>query len=199
MTIRLRKSFNARFIVLNVLPLLVLGSCATVSGGPVEGRVVDAETGKPVSNAVVYAIWEGTLFSFRGDSACAWAESAVPDAQGRFRLPFWIRFKRKAFISPYRQDVFVYSPGYELTDVSASDLREIKLQRLPDFFEKGFGPQSVSPCSPGESTRELAVVYRMMANDLEHRKLTPHLRDVLEWTREMESASLAQQPGSDVR
>jgi hypothetical protein len=193
MRIRWRKRLNARHIVFTVLPLLMLCSCATLSGGPVEGRVVDADTGKPVSNAVVYAIWEGMLFSFRSDSACAWAESAALDAQGRFRLPFWIKFRRKAFTSDLKQNVFVYSPGYKLTDVSASDLRDIKLQRLPEFFDEGFGPWSVSPCPPGDSTRELAVVYRMMANDLEHRKLTPHLLDVLKMTREMESASLSTQ------
>jgi len=69
-----------------------------VTGRPIAGHVVDAETGRPISGAHVIYQWEGS--SLRGSlfggfghggnrTICYHAAVATTDADGQFRIPAW--------------------------------------------------------------------------------------------------------------
>jgi hypothetical protein len=141
----------------------------SLSGGPVEGRAVDADTGKPVTNAVAYGIWDGVLTSLtRTDGNCIWAESARLDSQGKFRLPAWRTWGVDSLMTSHiQQSVFVYAPGYKLKVLSARDPPEIALTRFVGTTDDRFQELNISPCVPTGAEHRLAIVYRMMADEEE--------------------------------
>ena len=81
-----------------VIGLLVLGMAAYVlfvlsdpvdafkNAGPFTGRVVDAETKKPVKGALVGAAWAGSVFIHGG--GCAGHTMTYTDGDGRFYIPW---------------------------------------------------------------------------------------------------------------
>jgi hypothetical protein len=161
-----------RAVLLGVFIILLLGlySCASIRGGPVDGRVVDAGTGKPIANGVAYGIWDGVLTSLtRTDGNCIWAESARLNEQGQFRLPAWQKLDSSApFTSHVQQSIFVYAPGYEFRLLSQKEFSEVKLKRFLGSVDDRFRTLQISPCVPSESRHRLALVYRMMADEMQH-------------------------------
>jgi hypothetical protein len=158
-----------------VLSGLALASCVTETGGPLDGQVVDSESGRPVSNGVVYGIWDGLVAAWRTESECLWAESSRLDAQGRFHLAEWRKQTSNGpFITSVSQYVFIYAPGYELTRVPLDHVREIKLKRFNGTTDQRFHQLGIGPCVPDESRHNVAIVYRMMADELEASAVTPY-------------------------
>lgn len=93
---------NFSLTVTLLLTTLSLPACASTSGEPLEGRVLEYGTDKPILNVIVVGRWQkGYLHS----TACVHAETTTTDQQGRFRLP---RYKGKT-----AHNVDVYAPGYE--------------------------------------------------------------------------------------
>lgn len=183
---------KAELFGLCALPLLaLLGASVTLWGGSVEGRAVDADTGKPLTNAVAYGIWEGSLEKLtRTDENCAWAESARVDPQGKFRLPAWIKHDSGAlFTSRLARHVFIYAPGYELKSVSSSDLPEVKVKPFVGTVDERFRRLFITPCVPADSEHRVAVVYRMMAEEMERSATTVYQRQAAETAREQATAA----------
>ena len=105
---RLRLTF-ALFLLL--LPLTACG----LSGGPLEGRVLEAGTNKPIPGAIVIVRWQGTYSQIvDSQDVCYHVESATTDAEGRFRTSGWVEQKmRGPFFSPGGWDITAYKAGYE--------------------------------------------------------------------------------------
>ena len=82
-TPRIRLPF---FLALSVLSL---PACA-LSGGAIEGQVLEEGTHKPVAEALVVVKWVGSVSKFvDSQSVCVHVESAVTDNEGRYRTPSW--------------------------------------------------------------------------------------------------------------
>jgi hypothetical protein len=162
------KKRRAAFLGVFIVLLLGLYSCASVRSGPVDGRVIDADTGKPITSGVAYGIWDGVLTSLtRTDGNCIWVETVRLNEQGRFSLPAWQKLDSATpFTSSVQQSIFVYAPGYEFRPLSKKEFPEIKLKRFAGAAEERFHELKISPCVPDGSERHVAVVYRMMAGEL---------------------------------
>jgi hypothetical protein len=104
-----------------------------------EGTVVDAETGRPLTDAVVIAIWyrETNLVVAHGP-AVDYHDSyeALTDGAGRFEIPARTHF---TLLGGIRQPRFVvYSPGYASfpslkAKPSGGDLEQAYAQHRVDF------------------------------------------------------------------
>jgi hypothetical protein len=73
---------------------LLLAACtmkkSVLTGGPVDGVVVDATTQQPIAGAMVLVKWRGVLPTIHSNSVpCYHAELATTDAQGRYHINSW--------------------------------------------------------------------------------------------------------------
>ena len=76
------------------------------------GRVLDMETGIPIADAAVVAIWCADHFRMDGGPALLWVEDTVTDQKGRFRL--WPRpaIVWNPFYWPMPPVLVAFRPGY---------------------------------------------------------------------------------------
>jgi len=81
-----------------------------LSGGPVEGRVLDYKTGEPIPGAIVVARWLATIVG-SGQGTCVHVETAVSDGKGKYRIASWQRTP-PALILGAGLALDVCKPGY---------------------------------------------------------------------------------------
>jgi hypothetical protein len=75
--------------LLTLLLMIPLTSHA-LSIGPVDGQVLDYDSGQPIEGAIVIGLWQGEYFQIvESKSACVHAESTVSDANGRYHIDGW--------------------------------------------------------------------------------------------------------------
>jgi len=104
-------------LVLAILPVVGCDEApSTLFGKRIDGVVLDANTGQPVSGAYVTYRWEGEAMggAFSGHNApviCYHAAAAVTDAQGRFHIEPWEKKPKYKTMNeePYAE---VYARGY---------------------------------------------------------------------------------------
>jgi len=103
-------------LLLTALSLLPLSACAGLSGGPIEGRVLEAGTNKPIAEAIVVARWEGHLASYaHGKTVCYHVLTTTTNGEGQYRFPAWnkdITEDWQKNIRPERVLIDAYKPGY---------------------------------------------------------------------------------------
>jgi hypothetical protein len=74
-------------ITLMACSLFPLTGCATTTGLPLEGTVVDEATGESLPGAIVIGRWQETSpLSLSGHTVCAHVDTASTDSAGRYRL-----------------------------------------------------------------------------------------------------------------
>ena len=113
-----------RYLISNCLlgaSLLVLLGCgkSVLTGGPVDGVVLDATNQQPIANALVVVKWHGVLPTIHSNSVpCYHVEVATTDAAGRYHVNRW-RFETKGhaeWISQVNETgpilPVAYKPGY---------------------------------------------------------------------------------------
>ncbi len=104
------------FVVLASSLWCVAPSSSALSGKPVNGVVLDETSGKPISDAIVYASWRGhgSAGLADGGSVCFHVETARTDAEGKFRLAGWSDgfSLRDMFISEKIVILDAFKPGY---------------------------------------------------------------------------------------
>ncbi len=86
-------------------------------GRHIAGQVVDAATQQPVPGAHVAYLWRSTVnpSGFTGHNArdiCFHAAATVADAQGRFDVPAWSKWKTYD-VDAVDPTVLIYAPGFE--------------------------------------------------------------------------------------
>lgn len=82
---------------------------------PIDGLLVDARTGKPVSKALVRCIWYGTRPNLVDTSGGGSGFGTVTDEQGRFRIP---GRNVTAVIGSYEdQGLLIQHPLYDFIDI----------------------------------------------------------------------------------
>ncbi len=95
------------------LLLLPLTACG-LSGGPLEGRVLEAGTNKPIPGAIVVARWQGTYSQIvDSQDVCYHVESTTTDAQGRYQIPAWKEKSKGLMFSAGPWLIDAYKTGYE--------------------------------------------------------------------------------------
>jgi len=106
-----------------LLAVLCAGACSVipVSGAlPVSGRVVEAGSGRPIEGAIAIVYWEGVVL-IKGSHTCMHVETAVTDAEGRYRTREW-SFDQPAIYGDHETRYSVYKPGMQFSYVRFSSL-----------------------------------------------------------------------------
>ena len=92
--------------------LLVPLTACGLTGGPLEGKVLEAGTNKPIPGAIVVVRWTGSLFAFaESQTKCVHVETATTDAQGHYKIALWVG-TFPGLIQDLRPDVTAYKTGY---------------------------------------------------------------------------------------
>lgn len=160
-------------------------------GGPVSGRVIDVQSQRPLGGAHVVVRWFGSTVG-HPQSVCVHVETALTEADGYYRVPFWIQSPR-FFISPARAHSDAYFEEHVHAtqvnfDVHPEDVyltrfhgpREERAKYIANSIFSGFD------CNSGTtSERNLWPVLirayaeaRVNANAEQWRELQPALREV---------------------
>jgi hypothetical protein len=100
-------------ILLGLLSL-PLTACA-LSGGPIEGQVLEEGANQPIAGAIVVARWNGTAFSFvESPTVCVHVLTTTTDAEGKYRLPAWRKESPIKGVRDIHPTVTAHKAGYEL-------------------------------------------------------------------------------------
>lgn len=188
-----------------IQPLLVIAmllaplpACA-LSGGPVEGQVLEAETTISIPHAIVVARWNGTYSAIAETrTVCYHVETATTDAEGRYRIPAWSAKSKGPFFSPEAMAITVYKPDYETyiprgyarSEAYRKNIRYLKPftggreERLK-YLERVFG--STGCGAQDESEKNLIPFFKALQDEVqnlaqtkEEKKLVESIRYALE-------------------
>jgi len=148
--------------VLWMTVVLMLYGCASLSAEPLEGQVLEEGTSKPIANAIVIVRWDKTYSSFVDTTTvCVHVESALTDAQGRYRLPRW-RGKTPDHINTFKTG---YERSQEYFRAKAYLQHNDILKPLTGSREKrlrAIAGAAVTCGSAGESKKNLLPLYRTL-------------------------------------
>ena len=76
-------------LIIAFLMVLSLSACA-LTGGPINGMVLEDETDQPIAGAIVVVRWKGDLPGFAdSNTVCYHVESTLTDEAGRYRIAKW--------------------------------------------------------------------------------------------------------------
>lgn len=105
------KSLLAK-IIISILSLSITTSCyASRVDGPYKGRVIDAETGKPIEGVVVLGTWDREYLSPGGAVHSFYdAQETVTDKNGNFEIKGLGRLIMSNIIP---MDVLIFKAGYQ--------------------------------------------------------------------------------------
>ena len=135
-----------RIFLLSFL-LLPLSACG-LSGGPIEGRVLEVGTNKPIPGAIVVVRWTGSMFAFvESQTKCVHVETATTDAEGYYKVAFWVG-TFPGWIQDLRPDATAYKVGY---------------MRSPEYFKQQSYRKNVELMEPfkGLSGERLEYLARL--------------------------------------
>jgi len=145
---------------------LTLSACG-LSGGPVEGRVLEVDTDKPIAGAIVVVRWQGYVSIFPADTrdVCVHVETATTDKEGYFYLPKWRKEAHIKGVRDLRPLVTIYRSEYEEVNRGQGI---IYLKPSLDSGEerlKVIRTSGVKCGSAGESKKNLIPFYRSLIEE----------------------------------
>lgn len=115
----------------------------------IEGQVVDADTGIPVENALVVAMWQLSGYVSEGFDGYAKIIVEKTDSKGRFKIPFWVNFKPWKIgsrVHDIEPKVIIYKPGYNIHTSAQGKVRLPDPQIMSDEeLRKAIEEHSINP------------------------------------------------------
>jgi hypothetical protein len=115
---------NRFSIVIFVAILLYLPGCvyAVRVDGPYEGRIIDADTGKPIEGVVILGTWYTAQFSPAGSTHNFYdARETVTDRNGEFSIP-GMGLRVLSNLEPMH--ILIFKAGYEYLNVPWVSLKK---------------------------------------------------------------------------
>ena len=104
-----------------IMSLLSCASTPKQTWKSLEGKVLHAENGKPIDNALVFAVWKGHMLD-KGETlrVCYHVESAKSNEKGVFSLQSWQEQNNYTHITDKSTAMIVYKPGYWRQEVASN-------------------------------------------------------------------------------
>ena len=152
-----------------ILVVVLAAGCRTgpEQWGPFRGRIIDAETGRPIAGAHFMVSWERD-----NPNPVHWTQSfydaqeTVTDAEGRFEIPYERRFVTALVAEPRFR---VFAAGYVAEDEDVTppggrsyvDLTVLKMRRLETLEERC----RRRPGGPGMEASERVPIFRKAVQD----------------------------------
>jgi len=99
---------------LSIAPSVCLASPAQYSSGPTWGQVIDADTGKPISGALIIAHWDTEGGMERSRNGTFKVLEATTDSNGNFSMPAWgpEPASPRGELDAYDPAINIFKPGY---------------------------------------------------------------------------------------
>ncbi|MDH4191280.1 MAG: hypothetical protein OEW21_13900 [Betaproteobacteria bacterium] len=94
---------------------MLLSACVGISGGPVSGRVLEEDSGKPIAGAIVVVRWFGVVGGMgHGGKVCYHVAATLSRDDGSYLVPEWYeRENRYGWGMGHREYyVIAYKAGY---------------------------------------------------------------------------------------
>ena len=146
----------------------VVASCSFV-GGPVSGPVLDADTGKPIADAIVVVSWASDPIGPWAPTICFHIETATSDRDGYYQVPMWWNTPPALMLGSARVSD-AYSANYEAVHSHTPEAKA----RPDDVYMKRFAGSDgerleyirsrvfsgMSCLGAGASRRNLFVLHR---------------------------------------
>jgi hypothetical protein len=159
--------------------MLISMSACSLTGGPLQGVVLDKSTNQPIAGAIVVARWHGhwTNLLAGSSSACYHIETARTDANGRYAIPAWTRPPKP--LEDFRfsdggNDTAVFKPGY--VDLSGGAGGTMYMEPFvgtnDEYFAKVLTYLRWLCTSPSDSAKNLYRVFKAAAADAKARAVT---------------------------
>ena len=116
-----RSRLKTVFITVLLGVVLLVTGCG-MSGGPIEGKVIDKSTGKPVGGVIVVVAWQGTSGSpAHSQTQCFHVESTVTDENGQYTIPRW--FSTPSVMTDIKTYITLYKIGYQEAEWFSEDIK----------------------------------------------------------------------------
>jgi len=136
-----RGAIKTRFIILLTFVIVVMTVSTCFAGqqwilfhdNEIKGSVVDAETSKPIEDAIVIGMWALTQVPGEGFGGYAKIQVATTDREGNFAIPSWTTFKPWKLLSVTHglaPKIIIYKPGHRLYWST-----KIGREGFPDHYE----------------------------------------------------------------
>lgn len=105
-------------LVLAVLLMAQPLTACALSGGPLEGKVLEEGTNRPISGAIVVARWEGyvSIFPAETRNVCVHVASTTTDDQGRYHFPAWRKEAHIKGVKNLKPLITAHHPGYQWSE-----------------------------------------------------------------------------------
>jgi hypothetical protein len=102
---------NLLFVLLLTLGLPLSACAASVSGGPLDGQVLEEGTNQPLPGAIVVVRWQGNVGGpVESSTTCYHVETATTDNQGRFHIHAWKTTEAALGLHPSWFDRLFFGP-----------------------------------------------------------------------------------------
>jgi len=117
---------------------ILLGGCGYY-GIPIEGKVYDVDTGRPLEGAIVVAMWHGySPVPAETVEICYHVLSTTSDKDGKYRFDFWWQWEGAGNEAAGKSvDLHTYMKGYDLARQSKNFQREYHNNNFPMGKFKG--------------------------------------------------------------
>lgn len=160
-----------------------------MSGNAIEGRVVEAESRKPIEGAIVVVRWEGYVSALvDSQSVCVHVQTTTTDKDGRYKFPAWNKPDKRGPVKEIRPDITVYKTGYQWPDKILGKANEYYLtpakgtsaEKLK-FFERIV--RSFGCGAAGRSGKNKYNLYKTLYNDAKPLIKTEEDKKTLAWLK----------------
>ena len=137
---------NLAIVVLGII-LIGFAGCTSLKTPEIKGVVLDAETGKPVANAIVFTGWQKIYSGPGGLSPGAVIKKVdlKTDTSGKFRIPsrWLINFVPWPFGQGGSFGIVVYTHGYQYKSFYFHESSEFKFPKYEEFAEINRGKEVI--------------------------------------------------------
>lgn len=125
------------------LVMLPLSACS-LSSGPIEGRVLEEGTDKPIAGAIVVVNWIGRTTSgsmfVEAQDVCYHVETAITDEKGRYQTKGWSQEQHKDYTLKFdRMQVSAYKRDYGLSQAIPRNDEDVYLASFKGTWEQRLG------------------------------------------------------------
>lgn len=104
-------------IMVLLLPVLIMGRYIFFYNLAITGQVIDVETKSPIEGAIVVGMWRLEEIPGQGFGGYAKVSVVTSGTEGKFKIPFWVRFKPWKFgtvMVDFEPEITIYKPGYKV-------------------------------------------------------------------------------------
>lgn len=188
---------NVIFLVAFFSLVLSLPACA-LSGNAIAGKILEEGTDKPIPNAIVIVLWDGSVPSLADShSVCVHVDTTVTDSKGNYHFAPWRKRSKFGPVIDVGPVVSAYKAGYEqmlLGEPQSAHLAPFRGERVKRLQYIERLKQATAHCaSPNAEGKNLIPLYQALYAEAKSLAQTNNEQDIangfLSWIKILEHDS----------